>query len=151
MVVSDSDHGTLVWGLREAKERFFAPTSKSAAISPDGSQLALMRGHVEIVDLHTGKQIRQLTLEEMLPRDGAIACFSSDGQLLVAGMNDVTSYPSYLVVWKTTDYSSPVVFACHNHCIVDMCFLPKTHTLVTASADRTLSFWDLDKSHGAQR
>lgn len=150
-LVASSTKGTLVWSLHEARERFIAPPSAGATISPDGSQLALaFTNHVKIIDMHTGKRIRELTLDKAIPGIRSVVRFSSDGRVLAAGMNDDPAFPSYLAVWKTTDYSHPVVFPCHKDCILDMRFLPNTHTLVTASADDTLSFWDLDRRHNTK-
>lgn len=148
LVVGSTD-GTLVWSLREAKERFLGPPSRSVAISPDGSQLALAcYRNLQVVDTGTGKRIRRLTIDDrVLDKDRRFARFSSDGQILAAGMNDCNEFPSYLAVWKTPDYSPLAVFCCHNCAMLDMCFMPNTHTLVTASMDDTVSFWDLDKPH----
>jgi WD40 repeat protein len=145
-LVVSSRNGTLVWDLREGRERFLAHASRCVAISPDGLQVALIDVRdVDIVDLRTGKGIRQLKLDKPVTENRGFVRFSSDGRLLAAGLNGGPPSPSYLQVWKTADYSHSVFFRCHSDCLLDMRFLPKTHTLVTTCANHTMSFWDLDR------
>ena len=133
-LIIDSSEGTHVWSLQTLNERFSTPSCTSAAISNDGSLLAITNRDLDLWNFRTGQHVKKLVAD----KQGCVlyhVAFSSDDKFLVASMVEVAEFPSYIIVWRVGNYSNYIVFSGHTHAICAMCFIPGTHKLVTCAKD----------------
>jgi WD40 repeat protein len=141
---------TLVWNLEKKQDRFLCSraageTCGPAAVSPDGAKLVTGSGTVELWDFRSGKHIRRLWARGTVRGSSRFAAFSPDGKFLVAGITEAVGFPSHLLVWRTSDYSSPVVLQCHTEMLRSMSFLPGTNRIATAADHDTVRIWNFDE------
>ena len=107
------------------------------AFSPDSKNLASAGGTLRIWDITTG-ELRHAPDKDL----GSInrICFSPDGKLLATGGDwDFTVH-----LWDVNTGNLLKSLKPHTGEIRDIAFSPDGHTLATASADKTLTLWDVN-------
>lgn len=138
-----------VWNLQTAMEELSCPLSTevrcmSAAVSPDGTQLATGGDQVEVWDLHTGRRIA--VPASGMKGDGGCLRFSPDGSLLASGADVGANIPvRYIQAWRVADYSKVAVIRCETSSLMGMHFLSGTNKLICGISGGRISVWDLGK------
>ena len=72
-------------------------------------------------------------------------CLSPDDTHLVGAMYETIDRPGLIVVWPVLGCADAVVARGHTMAVMELAFLPKSSTLITASYDSTIATWDLGK------
>jgi WD40 repeat protein len=142
-----------VWDIPTQTERFSCPigcetTCTCAAVRPDGRQLATGGDCLAIWDFRSGRPVTRLAFPKRPGKDlvGIYGlAYSPGSEFLVASLAFAVNFPSYIAVWRTSDYSLVTSFQCERSLINAMVFVPGTNKLVTGGSDHKVRIWDLDR------
>jgi WD40 repeat protein len=114
-----------------------ADTAHAVAISPDGSDVAVISGnHLRIGSADVSETIK---LEQPLGDRGEAIAFSHDGRRLAYAGNF-----GAIVVKECSKYTDIYEFPCKDH-TVRVVFSPDDSLLATGHSDGVIRIWDLNK------
>jgi WD40 repeat protein len=137
--------GVIIWDLKASSEVLFLPQrARGIAVSTKANQVAVASTDgITVVDLRNGKTIHS---HPHVIDGGELdtLAFSSDGEYLAAGLNMGLREPSYLLVWRTSNYAVVKSFTSHKDVFLGLQFIDGSHKLVTSSSDKTVRVWDID-------
>lgn len=110
--------------------------------SPDGQIIAgesYCRDSVVLFDINSGKKLQVLEEKDNF-HNAEITCiaFSSDSKLVASG-----SYDHTIRLWNVDTGKQIKIIEGHKTTIFNLLFIDKDRTLVSASADKTLCFWQI--------
>ena len=110
--------------------------------SPDGQIIAgesYCRDSVVLFDINSGIKLQVLEEKDNF-HNAEITCiaFSSDSKLVASG-----SYDHTIRLWNVDTGKQIKIIEGHKTTIFNLLFIDKDRTLVSASADKTLCFWQI--------
>jgi WD40 repeat protein len=136
------DREVCVWSVTKPRRtRLGSPLQDppaAAALSPDGSLLAVSLSHtykVHLIDTADGRMHTSLANEE---GSAFSLAFAPDGHRLAAG-----DTLGRVLLWDPGRPTRPEVLTGHTWTIYGLAFTQDGRRLVTASADRTARVWDV--------
>jgi RNA polymerase sigma factor (sigma-70 family) len=152
LLVAVENNGTIhVWERATAREllSFKGRNAFGLTLSPDGAALAVGNGEggVQLWDLTTGKPLREFRAAS---RPIPAVAFSPDSKVLAAGEGEpvghfragVDSGASTVRLWDAAAGRKRLELEGHTGGVTAAAFAPDGRTLVSASHDATLRFWD---------
>ena len=113
----------------------------SVSFSPDDSSLVseLWGGTMNVWDVQTGTMFR--TFKWNMPWHSAcLVVFSSCGKMIASGGSD-----GIVRIWNILSGGCNCIFQGHSRAVMDVCWLATWNQVVSASVDRTVHIWDIQK------
>ena len=168
-VAISPDGKTLVSGAYDKTIRFWSTESgelnrtvpaagqvTDVCYSPDGNRVAAAFREstiVQILDMVTGKELRQVKLPVQHELDGtntsSRVAFSPDGSLLIASCGG-RAWPKFIggdstiSIWETADWSLRTSFIAARFIIYDLAFSPDGRRFAAApNRDHVVKIWDV--------
>jgi WD40 repeat protein len=135
-IASNSEDRVLkIWNADSGEELRTIPNVLSAAMSPDGTQVATGNDKgVRLFEISSGNEIRSMPGQKY----GVISlAFSPDGSRLVSGAHDRTGR-----VWDVATGQPIFQLDTHTNAVTCVAFSPDGRRLATASSDRTVKIWN---------